>query len=1737
MRKFVGWGLRLSVCLFVAVALLTNRASGQTNAPASTLLPGQTATLLPDGRWLIAGGVGQAGPQNQAQILDTAANTSIPIPGGLKNARAWHTATVLPQGTVLILGGIDANGLVETPELFDPSMLSFQSLPISGPSPRAYHTATLLTDGHLLLAGGVAKGNGLLRDAELWDPQAGISTKLPAALSTGRQNQTAVLMANGQVLLWGGLGQNGAALQNGELYDPQFQSFTPINALPPQSIVDLRVEASLPAAGDTGVSLDSLIALRFSKILAVTTVTSATVTLIDDSQTQVPAKVIAAEGGMLAFLTPESPLVPLTTYTVRVSGPTDASNQPLASFTSTFTTEDDGSGSGNLTAAGKQNALDSTKEPDALPALQAATGITALSGRVLLSDNAQGLSGVGLELTCSGATKTVQSDNTGRFLISGVASGHCKLEIDGTNTGQKNKSYGFYIAGVDLKTGQTNVLPYFIWMTQLDTPHANTIASPTTSETVVSTPRLPGLELHLQPNTVITDYDGNVVTQLSITQIPLGRPPFPLPNVQVAFYFTIQPGGGYVKVSGAGPQGARLIYPNVTHAKPGARFEFWNYDPDQKGWYVYGGGSVSPDAKSIVPYPGVVLYSFTGAMVGDGQNTTTDKGRSKCSESLQGCKAGDPLDLGTGLFVLEKTDLALPGVMPITLARTYRQSDSVSRAFGIGANHQYDSFLIGDTFPYTFQDLILADGGRIHYTRTIACTGDPNPCQDYHPAIYEHTGTQGQFYKSRITHNNIPAGGWILTFKDGTVWNFPDSFMGTVPAEAAIISIIDRNGNSLTMSRDATTGNLSTVTSSSGRWISLSYDAANRITQAQDNSGRVVRYAYDSGGRLSSVTDPNGGVTQYAYDPNNQLMTITDPRNITYLTNYFDGNGRVIEQDQADGGIFHIAYTVDANGNITQADVTNPRGFVDRSVFDTSGYHSGGNLTSHIRAVGRPEQQTTTYQYDAAATLMLSSTDPLGRQTTFTYDSSGCGNVTGITRLAGTGNAVTTNIAYQTPAGGSPCTTVFNQVTAVTDPLGHSTTFGYDGAGKNVTSVTDALQHAVTVAPNSDGQPGSVTTFAGTVQFGYGTTQAQLGLPGDLVSITVDPANLNLTARRTLDLAGRIVRLQAPMGQITQYQYDALNQLLKMIDPLNGQTTFTYDGNGNPLTVQDANTHTTNYTPNSMDRVSSRKDPLLNLETYQYDPNGNLSMFIDRKNQIAQNAYDGLDRLIQIQFADLSTITYTYDAGNRLTQIVDSVSGAITRGFDGLDRLTSEITPQGSVSYIYDNVGRRASMTVAGQAAVNYTFDNADRLTQIAQGTATVTIGYDDANRRTALTLPNGIAASYGYDTASRLTSIRYTQAQTTIGDLAYTYDANGRRIGMGGSLARANLPAALTSATYNVNNQLTNWAGTMMNYDANGNMTYDGATTYNWDARNRLAAFGSISFSYDSFGRRTRNAAGTSILYNGLSAVQELSGSTVTANLLTGLGVDEILTRTDSAGSRNFLADALGSPIALTDSTGTTQTQYAYEPFGKATASGTTNSSTFQYTGRENDGTGLYYYRARYYHPALQRFISEDPLGFLGGLNLYGYTLNSPINLTDPLGLAGTANIGVTVSGQFGPVSGQFSAGIIIDGSNLGTYWTGGGGPGVGARWSVGVSSGVSNGRTICDASGPFVNGSLGGGLGPSASVDGYAGMTKDGYEVIGGGVTAGAGLGAGGSTGITDTLVIPAIGPLSHRKKQVCD
>ena len=393
---------------------------------------------------------------------------------------------------------------------------------------------------------------------------------------------------------------------------------------------------------------------------------------------------------------------------------------------------------------------------------------------------------------------------------------------------------------------------------------------------------------------------------------------------------------------------------------------------------------------------------------------------------------------------------------------------------------------------------------------------------------------------------------------------------------------------------------------------------------------------------------------------------------------------------------------------------------------------------------------------------------------------------------------------------------------------------------------------------------------------------------------------------------------------------------------------------------------------------------------------------------------------------------------------------------------------------------------------------------------------YDAANRRTSKTLPNGIVATYTYDEASLLTGITYSQGATVLGTLTYGHDLLGRRTSVGGSWARTTLPSPVTAA-YDAANQLTRFGTAPISYDAAGQLTTDGTHTYEWDGRHQLSSIdggATGSFGYDGFGRREQTTLGgttTRYLYGGANAVQEqTSGGTPTANLLTG-GVDEIFPRTDTLGTTHPLGDAQGSTLAASDGTGAVGTTFTYGAFGETTASGASGLRA-QYTGRENDNTGLYYYRARYYAPALQRFISEDPLDFGGGnINLYGYAGNDPTNVTDPSGkcpMCITALVGAGV----GAAAGAFWAY-----ENSGNVWHG--------ALDGAIAGGVTG--VTMGLAGPAVAGAFGGGMVGGAAAGAFANaignLAEQGFENLAGrqcGINWGS-VGLGGGFGAAFGLV----------------
>jgi RHS repeat-associated protein len=1564
-----------------------SRTRSRQNSEAMTV-PGRTSTLLPDGRVLLVGGEGPDGPTATVAMQDPQTGKVTTLPVQLQQPRAWHTATLLPDGSVFIFGGMD-NGKesLGSAESLDVSTLKLHTLPPTGLLPRAHHTTTVLTDGRLFIVGGSSQDGEAYGSAQFWDFRAAVSTDSSQGLLIARTGQTATLLADGTVLLWGGTRTNGIRIPDGEIFDPSSDSFR-IQTSSPQAapMQSPQVEFTQPSDGAESTPLNALIAIRFSERLQVQTVNSNTVTL-SSSNGPSPVTITPAEGGILAFVMPQASLLPGTEYTVTLSGSKDAAGNVVADKTFSFTTTGTASGEGAGILGGTQSqASDPQDSPfRKLPPLQAPVGVTAISGQVLTLDG-QPLEGVNLR---AGNVRT-ETDRTGRFLLRDVSGSHVAMVIDGRSASQKRVTYGVFEDGVDITTGQTNVLKYTIWMTPIDTANAVTLTFPTSKETVITTPRIPGLEFHIPSGTTITDIDGNVAKQIGITPIPIAQPPFPLPpGVNVPVYFTIQPGGGYISVQNYdGPKGGWLVYPNTFHLTPGSPFDFWNYDADGKGWYIYGHGKVSSDGKSVNPDPGTEIYELTGAMVAN-SGLAPGSGPGQWCEWFGVSCDGDPIDLGTGLFVYRKTDLFLPDVIPIKLNRTYRPNDAASRAFGIGTSHDYDMFLVGESSTYSYIDVVFPDGARVHCPRISTDT-------TYTDAVFQCNSMPGPYFGATTVWN---GNGWTLTRRDGMVYQFHDGFSAGRAQQGALVSITDRNGNTLAVVRDSNY-NITQITSPNGRWVQFTYDSNYRVTNVQDNAGRTVQYSYDSSGRLTQVVDANNGTWKYSYDSNNNMTSLIDPRSVTYLQNKYDSQNRVITQTLADGtSTYQFSYnpspcTSNCSG-IWETDVTDPNGNIKKVVFYpaplfSNGFTTAGSVSSVTYAAGTSISATYSYQYQTGTNLITSVTDPLNRTTSYSYDP--LGNATSVTQLAGTHNPVITSMTYEDK---------YSQVTAITDSLSHTRSLAYDSRG-NVVSSIDPLGNASTLAYNASGQLVSISDA-------LGNTSNLTYDGGDLTSVN-DP--LGRTVTFFTDSAGRSIAQTNALGALTKYSYNPLSELNQITDPTGATTSVSYDSNGNLLNITDPrNTSSpTVYSYDTFNRIATQTDHLGNRVSYQYDANNNLTQFTDRRGKVAILNYDALNRRTFAGFGKTgssyeSTISYTFDAGNRLTQALDSIAGTVTRGYDSLNHVISETTNSGTISYTWDTACRRTSLTLPGQAVVNYSYDNVNRLTQITQANTTVSFNYDAANRRTSLTLPNGIAASYSYDSASELTGLTYASGSTVLGNFAYGYDLARRRASSTGSFARTNLPTPVSVSAYNASNQLTTWGTASLFYDASGNMTSDGTHSYTWDARNHLVAIdngSSATFTYDPFGRRVSKTilgTTTTFLYDKINAVQEVIGGSNTANSLMGR-TDEVFQRTDSAGSRNFLLDALGSAVALTDSTGAIQAQYTFDPFGSTTISGSSNTNTFAYTGRELDATGLYFYRARYYSTAIQRFVSEDPLGFQGGINLYSYVGNNAVNFVDPSGL-----------------------------------------------------------------------------------------------------------------------------------------
>ncbi len=293
---------------------------------------------------------------------------------------------------------------------------------------------------------------------------------------------------------------------------------------------------------------------------------------------------------------------------------------------------------------------------------------------------------------------------------------------------------------------------------------------------------------------------------------------------------------------------------------------------------------------------------------------------------------GDPVNLSTGLYVRTDDDLSVEDAS-LSLTRTYRTRDDRVRPFGIGVSHSYNLYLVGDSEAFQWADLVLEDGGRIHFRRISAGRTLAN-------ALYEHRESPTKFYGSHLQWN---GGGWKIDFRDGGRY----TFSACNPRGEDFCHLLakrDAQGNETHLEYDAA-GDLKRISAANGRWIAFAYEA-HRIVLARASTGDSVKYEYDGKGQLVRVTNSDGRVQEYTYGEHHEMRSIREPDRL--IENTYDAALRCVKQVITFGArgealsshadVFTFAYRLNPQDKIIETKVVQPDGTVRIATFNVNGY-------------------------------------------------------------------------------------------------------------------------------------------------------------------------------------------------------------------------------------------------------------------------------------------------------------------------------------------------------------------------------------------------------------------------------------------------------------------------------------------------------------------------------------------------------------------------------------------------------------------------------------------------------------------------------------------------------------------------------------------------------------------------------------------------------------------------------
>lgn len=733
------------------------------------------------------------------------------------------------------------------------------------------------------------------------------------------------------------------------------------------------------------------------------------------------------------------------------------------------------------------------------------------------------------------------------------------------------------------------------------------------------------------------------------------------------------------------------------------------------------------------------------------------------------------------------------------------------------------------------------------------------------------------------------------------------------------------------------------ITDEAGQTTIVGYNANGQVTSVQNAKQETTQFNY-TGGHLTSVVGP-GSVTlaSYTYDAFGRVQSVTDSVGRTITMNY-DSLDRPTLVSYPDGTSEQIVY--DKLDAVMHRD---RMGRWSRTYYDEVRQAVAVEDAAHRvtkfawckcgapSAITDPNGNVTRWIRDLQGRV-TSKTYSDGSSQTFTYDGSAS-----LLKTAQDGSGRAKYYTYNDD----------NSLSAVAYTDGTSVSYTYDSSYPRVTTMTDSTG-TTTYGYNAAGQlgAGKVASVASPLP---NSVYATLAYFYDQLGRITNSAIDGVSSGVGYDSLGRMTSASNPLGSFS-YSYVGATPRLSSIAYPNGQsTTFSYYGTTGDLRLQ------------QISHLSATNSTLSQF-SYEYDVIGQITKWtrqVDTETPTSyQFGYDAANQLISAVLKNTSTSAilkqygYTYDpVGNRTSEQVDSVVNSATH--NNLNQLLSR--QGGGKMRFSGTLSELATVTVGG---------NPGTVTQAVSGTTTNVIF-------------QGLA-------------------DVTVGTNVVSVVAKG-----GGGIARTNRYQVVVSS--GITQTLT--------YDPSGNLVSrsggGSSTTYEWDVDNRLKVINSgthrTEFTYDGFSRRVRivekdNDSVTSdkrLVWNGTQIAEERdsAGTTVTKRYFPQ-GVSVFNPSSSVFDSFYYTRDHLGSIREVTDSTGAIQARYDYNPYGRRTKVSGDFDADFGFTGHYYQAaTGLHLALYRAYDADLGRWLSRDPIGEWGGVNLYHYCFNSPTSVVDPDG------------------------------------------------------------------------------------------------------------------------------------------